>query len=209
MGRNQSKLEQLSSDVRHSSLEIEIIKTDLSNFSEIPNIINNLDKKYGYLDYMFLNHGCHHRGNIKNLAWEEILKMLQLNLVAIVSLIKHAIPLLLKAREFRLNQQAIIAMGSMSSKLAMKNNSGYCASKHGVIGFMNAIFEDLREDGIKTSTICPGYINSRAHSHLDMEQDKMIQVKDIIDTLDYILKCEMSCCPTEVIIRPQFSPYRK
>ena len=85
----------------------------------------------------------------------------------------------------------------------------YSSTKHGVRGFSGSLFEDVREAGIKVCNISPGYVNTEMHkgsSHLDAE--KMIQPKDIAETVKFVIDFPENACPTEITILPQKSPRR-
>lgn len=53
---------------------------------------------------------------------------------------------------------AILAIGSEFSRTAMPGLSAYCATKWGLLGFMQALALELRHDNIRCSTILPGGI---------------------------------------------------
>jgi 3-oxoacyl-[acyl-carrier protein] reductase len=53
---------------------------------------------------------------------------------------------------------AIVAIASGAAKQGYPNLSAYAASKFGLLGFMQSLAEEVRDDGIKVSTILPGSI---------------------------------------------------
>lgn len=61
-------------------------------------------------------------------------------------------------REAGSKLSGIVFISSLAAKLTFKGGAAFCASKHAVLGYAGCLFEDLREDGIKVSTIlrmCP------------------------------------------------------
>lgn len=101
--------------------------------------------------------------------------------------------------------KAIINIASMSVTVTSAKSSQYKASKQGLLGFSQNLFEDVREYGIKVSAICPGYVNTEMIDGDELNRDKMIQPEDVADTCMFIVKSSMHCCPTEIYLRPQFN----
>jgi all-trans-retinol dehydrogenase (NAD+) len=59
----------------------------------------------------------------------------------------------------------IVAISSLAGKLSAPIACGYCATKHGVRGFMNALYDEIcaydQEEFIKTTCVFPSFINTR------------------------------------------------
>jgi len=185
-GRDQAKLKKIAGACS-SSVTIIVDVTKKEGLKDIIDEANKIKQ----LDVVFFNHGVHKRNPIAEMSEEDILLMLNLHLISTILLTKRLLPLMLKKASNKEAQKAIIFMGSVSSKLSMKNNAVYGAAKHGLRGFSGALFEEIREEGIKVSTLCPGYINSRDHNHAVLDEDKMIQVSDIVKAVDFIVGAVM------------------
>ena len=91
--------------------------------------------------------------------------------------------------------------------------SAYCASKFGVGGFSDVLFKELRDYGIKVCQIMPNWVNTPMAEKFFVGHekllDKMIQMKDIWKTVEYILKCSENVCPLEMLIFPQYNVERQ
>ena len=59
----------------------------------------------------------------------------------------------------------IVAISSLGGKLSFPLACAYCATKHGVRGFMDALYDELcvddHDEFIKTTCVFPGFINTR------------------------------------------------
>ncbi len=49
---------------------------------------------------------------------------------------------------------------SVAGKVGVKWRTGYCAAKHAVMGFFDALRAEVAEHGIQVSTITPGFIKT-------------------------------------------------
>jgi NADP-dependent 3-hydroxy acid dehydrogenase YdfG len=104
---------------------------------------------------------------------------------------------------------AVVFIGSTASKKTYAGGTNYCAAKFGLLGFAGALFEDVRERGIKVCSILPGVVNTDMHAGEPFDQDKMIQPEDIAATVVFVLDTPPNVCPTEIVIQPQRYPKNK
>jgi NAD(P)-dependent dehydrogenase (short-subunit alcohol dehydrogenase family) len=97
----------------------------------------------------------------------------------------------------------------VSGKSGEANGAAYSASKFGLIGFTQSLYEEVREHGIKVSVILPGFVDTPMIppvKHLD--RSKMIQADDVAQAVLFVLNAPATACPVEMTIRPQKTPYR-
>lgn len=70
----------------------------------------------------------------------------------------------------------IIAISSLGGKVSFPLACAYCATKFGVKGFMNALHDELcvtnDEKYVKTTTVYPGFINTRKELSDILDQTK-------------------------------------
>ena len=52
----------------------------------------------------------------------------------------------------------IVCVSSISGRLGTARSVAYCAAKHGVVGFVRALAEEVREDGLQVNAVCPGSV---------------------------------------------------
>jgi short-subunit dehydrogenase len=131
-------------------------------------------------------------------------EVLAINLVAPMMLSKLALPHLKKNPE-----SAVINIASMAALGGFSKGSAYCASKFGLLGFSECLFEEVREQGVKVCAICPGYVETamtEGYSFLDLK--KMIAPEDVAQTVVDVLNLSLRSCPTQIILRPQYTPVK-
>jgi short-subunit dehydrogenase len=104
----------------------------------------------------------------------------------------------------------IVNISSIAGKMGMAESSAYSAAKFGLRGFTEALFEEVREYGVKVSAICPGYVDTPLiPNRKALMREEMIRPEDIANAVEFILDSSPSACPVEITIRPQKSPFRK
>jgi NADP-dependent 3-hydroxy acid dehydrogenase YdfG len=133
--------------------------------------------------------------------WDQTLR---LNLRAPMILAQRFLPAMIEKHE-----GAVINIGSVSGKSGEAEGAAYSASKFGLIGFTQSLYEEVREHGIKVAVILPGFVDTPLIppvKHLD--RSKMIQADDVAQAVQFVLTAPETSCPVEITIRPQRSPYR-
>jgi dehydrogenase/reductase SDR family member 7B len=55
----------------------------------------------------------------------------------------------------------IVVVSSVLGKLSVPLRSSYCASKHALHGYFDALRAELHQSGIKVTMVCPGYIKTQ------------------------------------------------
>jgi len=132
--------------------------------------------------------------------WDETF---QVNLRAPMILSKLVLPQMMERGE-----GSIINISSVSGKSGQANGSAYSASKFGLMGFTQSLYEEVREYGIRVAAICPGFVDTPLIPQMRrMDRSKMIRPEDIAQTVLFVLTSPPTACPVEITVRPQRTPY--
>lgn len=81
---------------------------------------------------------------------EDFVRIISVNLLGGFFVTRQAVPLLGEGGR-------IIFTSSVWGKTAVAHHSGYCASKHGIIGMARSLSRELGILGITVNTVCPGW----------------------------------------------------
>jgi NADP-dependent 3-hydroxy acid dehydrogenase YdfG len=130
--------------------------------------------------------------------WHEVIDT---NLTGVFYSIKAALHALKETKGY------IITISSLAGANFFPTASAYNASKFGLTGFTQAVMLDVRNHGIKTTTIMPGSVATYFNGHTPNEKDAWkIQPEDIGQiTLD-LLKMDARTLPSKVEVRPTMPP---
>ncbi|KAL9656141.1 hypothetical protein ABK040_007759 [Willaertia magna] len=171
LARSEDKLKQIEKDIKEKNdkLKVHVIVTDLSKKESVDNAVNEIKNITNELYLLVNNAGtgskkdnCLYQqlddGSRLVDEWEHTINT---NLVNLMRLTNGLLPLLLPKDDGNIERAlppTIINICSVAGKLSLSNAESYCASKFGLLGFSNCLFEDIREKGIKVCAICPGLI---------------------------------------------------
>lgn len=126
-------------------------------------------------------------------------RMVATNLSAVFYLTRLVVPLM-KARG---ETSHIVNISSVAGLMGNANLSAYNATKFGLRGFSEALFKELREDGIRVTCLFPGSIATEFFEPLGMQvHANMMQAQDISASLLHVLKAPDRMLINEVTMRP-------
>jgi 3-oxoacyl-[acyl-carrier protein] reductase len=180
------------------------IPADLTTDEDIRRLVEETQAEWGAVDILINNAGWGKRAAVVSASLTDWDRTFRLNLRAPMVLAKALLPNMIAKRE-----GAIINIGSVSGKTGEANGAAYSASKFGLIGFTQSLYEEVREHGIKVAVILPGFVDTPLiPPNRQLDRSKMIQAEDIARTVLFILTSPATCCPVEITVRPQKTPYR-
>lgn len=102
---------------------------------------------------------------------------------------------------------SIVFIASVASRKSYGGGANYCAAKFGLFGFAGALFEDLRERGIKVISILPGQVNTDMHKgEPGIVPERLIDPEDVADAVSWAMATPSRVCPSEITLLPQRNP---
>ena len=104
-------------------------------------------------------------------------------------------------------QGAIVTIASIAGKRGRPGEVAYAAAKFGVLGFTQALFEEVRAHGIKVTAICPGLVDTDLiPPNARVDRGAFLDPGDVADTVYQVLVAPARACPTEIVLEPQRNP---
>jgi len=197
-GRDLAHLEQLSAECADGT--VEPLHLDLTALDGIAAAAAQAVEKLGRLDYLIGCAGVHAAAKTQEADLASWDRMLDSNFRGFVHLVHHLLPELARS-----GSGAVVAIGSITS--AYSGAAVHIAGKRALAGFCEALFEDVRDTGTKVCVISPGFVNTPMVRSDRLDRARMIQPEDVARTVIFILDMPPTCCPTEIVLRPQRSPY--
>src|SRR6478735_229044 len=144
-----------------------------------------------------LNAGICHFASIEDITMQQWKETIDTNLTGVFNSVKASIDALKKTKGY------IITIASLAGTNFFKDGAAYNASKFGLVGFSQAIMLDLRQYGIKVTTIMPGSVATHFNDHTPSDADAWkIQPEDIGQLVLDLLHMNPRALPSKVEIRP-------
>lgn len=173
------------------------IEADVRDFKSQQKAVALAQSKWGKLDVFVANAGVGHFGSIETLTAEQWQETIDINLTGVFNGVKATVPLLKESKGY------IITIASLAGTNFFAGGSAYNASKFGLVGFTQAIMMDLRNFGIKVSTIMPGSVATEFDGNKPNDKDAWkIQPEDIGQMVVDLLQMNPRTLPSKVEVRP-------
>ncbi len=173
------------------------IVADVRDFAAQQNAVAKTVETFGGLDVLIANAGLGHFAPITALTPEQWHETIDTNLTGVFYSVKAAVEALTQSKGY------FISIASLAGTNFFANASAYNASKFGLVGFTQAIMLDLRDAGIKCSTIMPGSVATHFNNHEPNPADAWkIQPEDIGQMVIDLLKMNPRTLPSKIEVRP-------
>lgn len=160
--RNEEALNQVAAEVSRLGGTAHVRVTDVSQWEQVDALAGETVERFGRIDTWVSCAAVSLYGKFADVSAEEFARVVQVNLLGHVWGTKAALS--------RMQEQGAGAIVNVASALALQATplqSAYVASKHGILGFTEALRMELEHDGspITVSTIMPSSINTPLFQH--------------------------------------------
>jgi short-subunit dehydrogenase len=148
LGRSMEKLEALKKEFPKASFEL--YSGDLAKVEDIKEFVAIVEKKWGTVDILINNAGVVSAGSISSISDDDIIAQTNINVIGLILMTKHMLPLLKKSKE-----AALINVSSGLALISMPFYSPYSATKAAVKAFSESIRRELKDFPIQVVTLYP------------------------------------------------------
>ncbi|CAD2073141.1 Levodione reductase [Jeotgalicoccus aerolatus] len=137
-----------------SDAELLTVKADVSNEDEVKNYVDQAVKTFGKIDGFFNNAGIEGKQNLtEDYGSDEFQKVVNINLNGVFFGMKHVLKVMKEQ-----GTGSIVNTASVGGIRGVGNQSGYSATKHGVVGLTRNSAVEYGQFGVNINAIAPGAI---------------------------------------------------
>ncbi|MFC4870873.1 SDR family oxidoreductase [Negadavirga shengliensis] len=184
--------------------EILPLEMDVRDFDSQKKAMQDVLGAWGKLDFYVANAGVGHFAPIQELTPEQWHETIDTNLTGVFYSIKSSVEALKATNGF------FLTISSLAGTNFFAGGSAYNASKFGLTGFTQAIMLDLRQEGVRVSTIMPGSVATGFNNRDVSEADAWkIQIEDIGEMVVSLFKLDPRTLPSKIEVRPSKPPVKK
>jgi NAD(P)-dependent dehydrogenase (short-subunit alcohol dehydrogenase family) len=202
--RRADKLDAAVAGLAADGLDVHAVAANVADEGAIQGVVTAHRERYGRLDVLVNNAGVGVGSPVGEIQTKHLDMQLSINLRSIVLFYRECLPMLQTAAEEHSNA-LVVNTSSISGKFGQGWLSIYSATKHGVVGWTEAMNKELGPHGIKSTALCPAFVDTPmtefAKQHVPAEQ--MIRPEDIAEAVRYLLKTSPACIvPEMMFVRP-------
>jgi NAD(P)-dependent dehydrogenase (short-subunit alcohol dehydrogenase family) len=156
-GRDSQELENLVEEIRHEGGYANAITSDVADFEQVKALADKTAEIFGRIDSWVHTPAVMMYATFEDTQPEEFKRVLEVNLLGQIYGAKAALPHLKRG-----DGGALIHISSIEAIRSLPYQSAYAASKHGMVGFLDALRLELKEEGapISVTNIKPAGINT-------------------------------------------------
>jgi len=178
---------------------------DVRSEDQVRMMLEECERVFGGVDILVNNAGIGYFGKtVEEMSADEFRQTLETNLFGVFYACHYSIPMMR-----RRGGGYIINISSLAGQNPHPKMAAYNASKFGLNGFTEAMMQEVRQDNIKVSYICPGSVNTYFGGDSPNEVNAwQLQPEDIAEVVIDLIRMDSRALPSKVEIRPSKPPVK-
>jgi 3-oxoacyl-[acyl-carrier protein] reductase len=159
-------------------------------------------ERFAGLDILVVNAGVGAYGPILDLPAEQIDEMIDVNVKGAIHSVRAALPQLIRSPA-----ADVVTIASEAGRRGLPLEAVYCASKFAQVGLTAALDHELRDHGIRCTSVCPGgvatdFAMGRGRTPEMPELAGMMRPQDVAEAVMFVLTRPRGHRILEVAFRP-------
>jgi NAD(P)-dependent dehydrogenase (short-subunit alcohol dehydrogenase family) len=200
-GRDEAALDSVVTELEKLGVPSFSQTADVTSARDVAGLVSNAENALGPISVLVNNAGIGLFGPTHEKTEEDWDRVLNTNLKSVFLVSREVAPSMI-AR----GAGDIINIISLAGKNAFAGGGIYCASKWGLQGLSACMAEDLRQYGIRVSTICPGSVATEFGGSRPKDATKVLLPEDVAHAVTMIVMQGPQSFVSEIQLRPVRKP---
>lgn len=198
--RSESDLESTAKEIEDIGGEVIVLPTDVSDPGECKTLIQTAVEEFGKLDILVNNAGVGIYGEIDNFYLTDLETLLSINLKGTYYCSQAAFRIMKKQKSGH-----IINVASIAGKMGLPRESGYNASKFGMVGIGQSLKKEGIAHNIRVHNICPGGIDTPFWDDVPNPPDrtKFLDADEVASVVDYVANSSANVVFEDITLHPR------
>jgi NAD(P)-dependent dehydrogenase (short-subunit alcohol dehydrogenase family) len=196
--RSAEGLDETARLVREAGGRALALPTDITSRDDVHRMVAAATEQLGPIDILVNNAGIALFAPVLEAKPEDWQAMFAVNLIAPLLCTQAVLPSMMARR-----RGWIINISSSAGIKGYVEQSGYCASKHGLLGFAKVLALETQRHGIRVHTLCPGAVDTdmaRQNRNIDDPSDWM-QPEEIAETVVFLASFDGVAMIDNIVMR--------
>ena len=173
---------------------------DVANESDVNSLVSLIERELGPIDTLVNNAGVLHAKPFQEITPDEWDESFATNVRGLYLVTRAVLPGM-RARR----RGTIVNVASLSARGGWAGGTAYTASKHAVLGFSRSLMLELRDEGIRVITICPGSMDTemiQRQTAFERDPERILKPEDVAQTVLHAIRLPPRALVSELDIRP-------
>lgn len=192
---------------RDYGVEVLAVPTDVTRLEDLQNLVEKTKVRFGAIDILINNAGVSSQYPFERQPFEDFERLVHTNYLGYVRMIRLVINDMIARKS-----GAIINMvsGSTLCDPLPRTFLVYSSLKVGLRAFCKGLFWELRDHGIKVTSILPGVTDTELTGKLDkitVDRSRLMSTEAIEQAVKFALTVPANVCPLEISVINQRTPW--
>jgi 3-oxoacyl-[acyl-carrier protein] reductase len=206
VGRRKEVLEELQKQIERETNSIYII-CDVTKRDDLENLIKHTLDKFKRIDILINGAGISSQYPFWEQPKEDIEKIIWTNYYSYVMLARLVVPIM---KEQKSGHIVNITSGSVMVEPPPRNFIVYTSLKVALRSFAKGLFWEMRDFGIKVTSIFPGVTRTPLTNKLkNICEERLMEPEAVVQAILFALKQPQNVCPLELAVINQQTPWTK
>jgi NAD(P)-dependent dehydrogenase (short-subunit alcohol dehydrogenase family) len=202
--RRPDKLEGAARELRDEGFDVEHVAGNLGDEDLVKQVVATHRERFGRLDVLVNNAGVGIGAAVAEIETKKLDIQLNTNLRSIILFYRESAEMLRAAGAEHRNA-LVVNTASIAGKHGQAWLSVYSATKFAVVGFTQSMNRELATEGIKSTALCPGFVDTAMTDFVkgQVDAEAMIRPEDIAIAVKALLDMSPACIVPEIqFVRP-------
>ena len=187
--RTKEKVERAAGD-----LGAQAVAADVSREEDCERLIAEHRERFGRLDVLVNSAGVGIGGRVEELSTKHWNLQLDVNLRGAFIVTRAALPLLKETRGL------VVNIASIAGTNPAPGLAAYGASKAALISFTRSLNAELEDGGVRSTAICPAFVDTPMAQWSGLSAEEMIQPEDCAEVVRTLLRLSPRARIPQVVI---------
>jgi dehydrogenase/reductase SDR family member 7 len=156
--RRQSELQRVRDRCLEQGLgaaDVLVLPLDVTDYDAMPAAVARVIAAFGRIDMLVNNAGISQRSLCLDTDMAVYRRLMEVDVLGQIALTQQVLPVMVEQ-----GSGHIVVTSSVAGKVGAAYRTGYCAAKHAVMGFFDALRAEVAQHGIAVTTLTPGFIRT-------------------------------------------------
>jgi NADP-dependent 3-hydroxy acid dehydrogenase YdfG len=204
--RRADRLESIAADIEAGPGEALVVPTDVTDRDAVDDLVAETVDTFGDLDALVNNAGVMLLQSVADADPDDWERMVEVNLLGLMYASKAALPHLRGGGD-------LVQVSSVAGRSTSQTAAGYNATKWGVNGFTDALRKEETDNGVRTTLVEPGAVDTELQDHIPdeavkerlegwVESMEPLAAEDIAGAVLYAVGQPRHVSINELLVRP-------
>jgi 3-oxoacyl-[acyl-carrier protein] reductase len=198
--RTATNVETLVAELRAAGITAAGAAADVSQPEPVAEAVARVTEALGEIGLLVNNAGVLIAGPFEELTLEDWDTTMATNVRSLFVVTRAVLPGMRRRRA-----GSVVNVASLAGRNGFAGGTAYTASKHAVLGFARSLMLEVRKEGIRVITICPGSVDTgmlRDQTMLKSDPERILQPEDVAEAIVAAVRLPPRAMVSEIDVRP-------